>query len=208
LSRAEWIAASYANGDPNRFTRAPLSEWAPYRAAVAADAVADYEDPVLQALAYERMTHLPSILATGDRMTMGAGIEARLPFTDPRLLDYSARATKADLFHGPHGKKPLRTAMAQRLPAVTLDRRKRGWTSPYSVYLRQVPELRNWLSTVAAHEVVAASPLGEAAARRTIEAFLAGDDRRAHDAWTLGRIVLWHQVCIEGKRYPFDGAAA
>jgi asparagine synthase (glutamine-hydrolysing) len=208
LSRAEWIAGSYANGDPNRFTSAPLAEWAPYRAAVAADAVADYADPVLQALAYERMTHLPSILATGDRMTMGAGMEARLPFTDPRLLDYSARATKADLFQGPHGKKPLRMAMAGRLPAVTLDRRKRGWTSPYAVYLRQVPDLRNWLSTVAAHEVVAASPLGETAARRTIDAFLAGDDRQARDAWTLGRIVLWHQVCIEGRRYPIDGAMA
>jgi len=131
-----------------------------------------------------------------------------LPFTDPQLLDFSARSTKAQLFRGPHGKQPLRAAMAGRLPAVTLERRKRGWTSPYSIYLREIPELRRWLATVPGHEIVAASPLGQSGARHTVDSFLNGDDAQARDAWTLGRIVLWHQVCVEGQRYPFDSPAA
>jgi asparagine synthase (glutamine-hydrolysing) len=206
IDRAEWIAVSYADGDPTRFTRLPLKEWAPYRLQIAQDAVRDHTDPVRQALAYERHTHLPSIVATGDRLTMAAAIEERLPFTDPALLDFAGRATKADLFRGPQGKQPLREAMADRLPQIVLDRRKRGWMSPYRTYLREQPLLREWLKQVPQHDIVGASPLGKEAARQTIDGFLAGEPGKHRDAWMLGRIVLWHQVCVEGNRHPFDRA--
>ena len=208
LSKAEWIAASYADGDPKRFTSAPLSEWAPYRAASAEAAIRAYSEPVRQALAYERDTHLVSVVAQGDRMTMGAAIEARLSFTHPALLDFAGLARTGDLFSGPHGKQPLRAAMTGRLPEIVLNRRKRGWTSPYANYLREMPELRRWLSRVPQHEIVAASPLGRAAARQVADGFLGGDDRMARDAWMMGRIVLWHQVCVEGNRNPFNARAS
>ena len=39
-----------------------------------------------------------------------------------------------------------------------------------------------------------------AAARgQVVDEFLAGDNRRSRDAWMLGRIVLWHQVCVERR---------
>ena len=193
LSKPEWIAASYADGDPTRFTRTPLAEWAPYRAQVAATAVRDYSEPVRQAMAYERHTHLPSIVATGDRMTMGAAIEARLSFTDPRLLDFAGLARTRDLFSGPHGKQPLREAMVGRLPRSVLDRRKQGWTGPYSIYLREMPELRQWLSKVPGHEIVARSELGREGTQQVIDAFLGGDTSATRDSWMIGRIVLWHQ---------------
>lgn len=207
MSRADWIAASYADGDPARFTQRPLAEWAPYRARVAANAVSEYDEPVRQAIAYERQTHLPEVVATGDRLTMAAAIEERLSFTDPALLDFAGRARKADLFRGAQGKQPLREAMVGRLPPSVLQRRKRGWSSPYATYLRGQPVLRNWLAQVPAHEIVARSGLGRRGAQAIIDGFIAGDKRRARDAWMIGRIVLWHQVCVEGRRQPFDGRA-
>ncbi len=203
LSRADWIAASYADGDPMRFASMPISEWAPYRSQVAHAAVREHRDPVRQAMAYERLTHLPAIVATGDRLTMGAAIEARLPFTDPALLEFAGLVRTDELFSGPHGKQPLREAMVGRLPPEVLNRRKRGWTSPYSTYLRERPELRGWLSKVPEHPTVAASHLGRDGARTVVDEFLAGDNRRSRDAWMLGRIVLWHQVCVEREREPF-----
>lgn len=207
LSRAEWIAASYADGDPNRFTSAPLSEWAPFRFQLATQAVREHSEPVRQAMMYERHTHLPSIVSTGDRLTMGAAIEGRLPFTDPLLLDFAGLARTSDLFRGAQGKQPLREAMAGRLPQSVLDRRKRGWTSPYAAYLREMPELRKWLSNVPNHEIVAKSNFGRAGAQTIVDGFLAGDNRKTRDAWMMGRIVLWHQVCVEGNRQPFNGRA-
>ena len=204
-SKADWIAASYADGDLFRHTKAPLTEWAPYRAQIAAAAVSQYREPVRQALAYERYTHLEPILAHGDRLTMAAAIETRLPFTDPRFLEFSALARTADLFDGPHGKQPLREAMVGRLPETVLSRRKRGWTSPFRTYLRDVPQLRNWLMRVPDHELVARSSVGRRGARALVDGFLEGDDAKARDSWMIGRIVLWHEVCIEGVRYPMDG---
>jgi hypothetical protein len=37
-----------------------------------------------------------------------------------------------------------------------------------------------------------------------METFLAGSQRHQRDAWLIGRIVLWHQVCIEGITDPFE----
>jgi asparagine synthase (glutamine-hydrolysing) len=202
--QADWIAASYADGDIRRFSPQPLAEWAPYRAQVAAQAVAEHSEPVRQALAYERLTHLPAIVATGDRMTMAAGIETRLPFTDPKLLDFAALARTRDLFQGPHGKQPIRDIAAGKIPAAVLNRRKRGWTSPFVHYTRTVPALARWLAQVPDHEIVARSVFGREWARRTVDDFIAGEDRRARDAWMVGRMVLWHQVCVEGNRRPIS----
>jgi asparagine synthase (glutamine-hydrolysing) len=170
--------------------------------------VRENREPVRQAMAYERLTHLPSIVAAGDRMTMAAAIEARLSFTDPRLLAFAGLARTRDLFSGPHGKQPLREAMAGRLPASVIERRKQGWTSPYRVYLREVPEMRRWLASVPNHPIVAESELGRAAAQGIIDGFLDGNDRHQRDSWVMGRIVLWHQVCLEGIANPFNGRAS
>jgi asparagine synthase (glutamine-hydrolysing) len=207
VSRAEWIAASYADGDPRRFSDRPLAEWAPYRAQVAETAVRENRESVRQAMAYERQTHLPSIVAAGDRMTMASAIEARLSFTDPKLLEFAGLARTRDLFSGPHGKQPLREAMAGRLPRSVIERRKQGWSSPYRVYLRDVPEMRRWLANVPSHPIVARSELGRAAAQVIVDGFLDGDDGYQRDSWMIGRIVLWHQVCVEGIANPFNGRA-
>ena len=201
LSRAEWIAVTYADGDPARFDRRPLAEWAAFRATASEAATTDHSDPVLQALAYERQTHLTAVLDNTDRLTMGSHIEARLPFTSPDLLAYAGRATRADLFAGAQGKQPIRKAMADHLPPSVLDRRKRGWSSPYRSYLRESPRLRQWLAGVPMHPIVRSSPVAQKASL-AVNRFLDGDDLAARDAWVLGRIVLWHQVGVEGERHP------
>jgi asparagine synthase (glutamine-hydrolysing) len=183
-----------------------LAEWAPYRAEAAEQSIAAHSDPALQALAYERLTHLPTVLDNSDRLTMGAPLEARLPFTSVDLLAFAGSASRTELFRGAHGKQPLRSAMVGKLPALVLDRRKRGWTSPYGRYLRTSLLLREWLGGVARHPLVAQN-VGSEEAEALILGFIAGDDTAARDAWMIGRIVLWHEVCIEGERQPFGRGA-
>jgi hypothetical protein len=95
--------------------------------------------------------------------------------------------------------------MADRLPDSVINRRKQGWSSPYPIYLRQEPTLRRWLAATADHEIVAKSSTGAATAHQIIDGFLAGDDAYIRDSWMIGRIVLWHQVHVEGIRYPLNG---
>ena len=95
--------------------------------------------------------------------------------------------------------------MAGRIPDSVLNRRKQGWSSPYSLYLRQEPTLRGWLAAIPDHEIVAKSATGTQKARQIVDGFLAGNDSYIRDSWMMGRIVLWHQVCVEGIRYPMGG---
>ena len=203
LDAAAWVARVNADRDPALASAAPFAAWAPYRAAVAAAAVADHRETVRQALAYEHRTHLQGVLDHCDRQTMGASIEARIPFLDPDILRLAAGVPTRALFRGAHGKRVLREAMAGRLPDAVRTRRKQGWVSPYWGYLRSVPELRAWMARAADHELLGGSPLGATAAREVIARFLAGDAASARLAWLLGRIVLWHQVCVENERDPF-----
>ncbi len=203
LSPEEWIARSNADPEPGSFTRETIESFAPERAGIAARAVEEHPDPARQALSYERQTHLQSALDHCDRQTMAAGIEARVPLLAPAILSLAGRAAARTLFCGRHGKRILREAMIGRLPECVRRRPKQGWNSPYASYLRENPPLRAWLSRAAGHGIFASCPIGALRARASIENFLAGDDRAAHLAWILGRIVLWHQVCVEGVRKPF-----
>ena len=197
LSDADWVPLTYAEAEPLSLVKAPMTEWATERARIAESALARGLSPILAAVAYERETHLPAVLTHTDRMTMGAPVECRMPFTDHRILALSAHSTARDLFKGANGKQLIRDAMAGRLPQHIVDRPKQGWQSPWGTYLRTNPVLRDWLSKVPDHEIVARSPLGRDGARTRVDAFLAGDRERGRHAWMLGRIVLWHQVCVE-----------
>jgi len=88
-------------------------------------------DDYQQLLWFELNHRLPeSILARVDRMTMSASVEARVPFLDHRLVDYTFSLPQAMRFRT--GAKSLfkESIRGKILPAKILDRRKRGFRTP------------------------------------------------------------------------------
>ncbi|MFV8355400.1 asparagine synthase (glutamine-hydrolyzing), partial [Flavobacterium sp. XS1P32] len=69
-----------------------------------------------QALYFDQHTYLCSLLDRNDRCTMGASIECREPFLDPRLIVGLGSLEDKLLFTGIKGKFILRNAMQDRLP--------------------------------------------------------------------------------------------
>lgn len=69
----------------------------------------------------------PTLLERKDRMSMAAGIEARLPFTDHRLIEYVWNIPWEIKRHGEREKGILRHALRHDLPEDVLYRKK----SPY-----------------------------------------------------------------------------
>ena len=131
LDHVDWIAGSGAS-HPATVT-APIASWSPFRAEMATQAVSRYRNPARQALWYEQHTHLQAVLDHCDRQTMGAGIEARVPFLDPRILELASRVDPPFLFRGAHGKQLLRSAMTGLLPKQVLRRQKQGCPARRSV---------------------------------------------------------------------------
>ena len=70
-------------------------------------------DPLQRALMFDKTVWLPgTLLERGDRLTMAASIEGRMPFMDTALAAFVARLPPPAFLAGRTGKQVLRRAMA------------------------------------------------------------------------------------------------
>lgn len=84
-------------------------------------------------LYFDQTSWLPdNLLERGDRMTMAASIESRMPFMDKELVSFIS--TLPD--HYRVRKSILRKAMQQLLPKAILDRPKLGFRMPVKEWFR------------------------------------------------------------------------
>ena len=92
----------------------------------------------VSALQYLDMeTYLPDdILAKVDRTSMAVSLESRVPLLDHRLLEFVATIPSSLKLVGGVGKHILKRAMAGRLPAEILTRRKMGFGVPLGAWFR------------------------------------------------------------------------
>jgi asparagine synthase (glutamine-hydrolysing) len=113
-------------------------------------ALSEGRDVVQTALALDRATYLPEDLLTKvDRAAMLHSLEVRSPFMDPALVHYAAglstqnllgmRGTAKSFMQSPltaPGKRLLRQAFADDLPASVFKRRKMGFAVPIGEWFR------------------------------------------------------------------------
>lgn len=88
-------------------------------------------------LFFDQTSWLPdNLLERGDRLTMAAGIEARMPFMDYQLIELVSSFPDEWRVRGFSTKRILRMAMAQLLPKQILQRRKVGFRTPVHLWFR------------------------------------------------------------------------
>jgi len=81
-------------------------------------------------------TYLPDdILTKVDRASMAVGLEVRPPLLDHVLIESVFKIPPRYLWKNGQGKYILRKLMSERLPASTLERPKKGFSAPLSVWL-------------------------------------------------------------------------
>ena len=104
-----------------------------FRAARAAD---HSGDPLNAMLAAEIAIGLPGDMLTKvDRMSMAHGLEVRSPFLDHRVAACAARMPGHFKIAPGNGKKVLREAFQDALPAEVFDRPKKGFEIPVAEWL-------------------------------------------------------------------------
>ena len=98
---------------------------------------ANNNDSLRDILCFDQTSWLPdNLLERGDRMTMAASIEARMPFMDHVLYDFINANPNKIRIKGRSTKWVLRKCMQQILPNVILNRPKVGFRVPVNEWFQ------------------------------------------------------------------------
>jgi len=88
-------------------------------------------------LAFDQSVWLPNnLLERGDRMTMAAGLEARMPFLDTRLAQFVSQLPDCYRVSGRTTKLILRNAAKEVIPEEIIQRKKLGFKVPMEEWFR------------------------------------------------------------------------
>jgi len=94
-------------------------------------------DSTAKAMHWDMQTYLTGLFHQDDRMSMASSLESRVPFADPRLVEFAFSMDFSLKFRGGASKWALRQAVANRLPAEVLNRRKAGFDTPIQFWLKE-----------------------------------------------------------------------
>jgi asparagine synthase (glutamine-hydrolysing) len=104
----------------------------PYRIKVLEEAKRVFpNDPSRQSMYCDMFIHMASVLDRNDRMTMGAGIECRVPFMDFRIVEGALSLPSNILLKGKKGKYILANTIGKKLPPSILSFKKLGFSVPW-----------------------------------------------------------------------------
>ncbi|MEM7135902.1 MAG: asparagine synthase (glutamine-hydrolyzing) [Myxococcota bacterium] len=150
----------------------------------------------LQRLSYQycRSYLAEDILHKVDRASMAASLEARSPFLDRALVEFSARLPpKLKLAGRSDGKAILKTAMRDRLPSEVIDRPKKGFGIPVAAWLKGslAPMLDELLGEKRTAE---AGYLDSRTVRRLIDEHRRDVRNHRKVLWTLLNFELWRDA--------------
>lgn len=144
-------------------------------------------------LYFDQTSWLPdNLLERGDRMTMAASIEARMPFMDHELAEFISQLPDRWRVSGRVTKSVLRQAMARLLPPRILERPKVGFRVPVSEWF-QGP-MRHYLHD---HLLGVESRTRDYYQRselvRILEEHARGRQNHEKLLWSLLTLEIWHR---------------
>jgi asparagine synthase (glutamine-hydrolysing) len=109
----------------------------PFSATLAREGLPVPDDLGRACVTMTRGTNLPLLLHFEDRNSMAHSVEARVPFLDHRLVDFSIALGNSNKIVGSDTKRVLRRAMGDVLPPTVLHRRdKLGFPTPEETWFK------------------------------------------------------------------------
>ncbi len=146
-------------------------------------------------LYFDQTSWLPdNLLERGDRMTMAASLEARMPFVDHELVEFVAGLPDHCRVRGRTTKWVLREAMKRVVPPAILTRPKVGFSVPVQHWFRG--EMRDFLldQVLGAHSFVRAR-LQPAHVEAYVREHLSGARNHEKLLWMLLNLEIWARAC-------------
>ncbi len=154
-------------------------------------------DRLSQMLYCDTKLWLPDdLLARGDKMSMAASIELRVPLLDHRVVEFAAGLPSSLKLRRLHRKLLLRTVARDLLPPEVLARRKEGFPMPVATWWRQ--EARELLTDTLSDATVRRRGLLDPAFVRTLVAdHLTCRADHGSALWGLVALEIWFRRFLD-----------
>lgn len=148
-------------------------------------------------LRYDQQVYLVSILHRQDRVSMGASVEARVPFLDHTLVErVNAQALPTKL-RGSETKWILKQAAKSLLSERIVNRTKMGFPVPINEWFRKDGGLYPQLAILDEQDSFVSQLFGRPGISRLIEEHGAGKRNHTEDLWILLSLELWKRRFID-----------
>ena len=151
------------------------------------------DSPLRAILYFDQTSWLPdNLLERGDRMTMGASIEARMPFLDHELAAFVSALPDAWRVRGFTTKRVLRLAMRRLLPPRILQRPKIGFRVPVNEWFRT--SMRDYLlAHLTGTNSRTRDYYRQEQLRQVLEEHINGRQNHEKLLWSLLNLEIWHR---------------
>lgn len=156
--------------------------------------VAPDSSPLRKILFFDQASWLPdNLLERGDRMTMAASIEARMPFMDHKLADYISSFPDRFRVRGHTTKWILREALKLLLPPKIIDRPKIGFRVPVNEWFRG--PMRDYLyEHICGPDSTIRQYMHGKSLDRIFNEHVEGRQNHEKLLWALLNLEIWHRM--------------
>jgi asparagine synthase (glutamine-hydrolysing) len=154
------------------------------------DALAKAPDNVTALGLLDFQTYLGSILDRQDKMSMAASLEARVPFLDNEVIEFSRSLPLSHRQSLRHRKRVLKTVALRYLPAEIVHRRKSGFGVPLPSWLSGNGPVAELAADALAGDGLA-DVLDLAALRRLAADHRSGKGDYSDILWSALNLSLW-----------------
>lgn len=143
-----------------------------------------------------------NLLMKGDKMTMAASLEGRIPLLDYQLIEYAASIPSNVKIRPFQAKYLLKRAYADFLPRPILTRKKMGFNVPTGTWFREGQ--RNLITRLLLSERTRERGyLNDAFVAQLLRDHLEGRTNYQAQLFSLASLELWFRVFIDNPRLEY-----
>lgn len=154
-------------------------------------------DLVARMLEQDQRNYLQAILMRLDKATMGASVEARVPFLDHRLVELAATIPSSQKLRRFKTKYPIKRVAIQCLPRKIVHRRKMGFSVPLNEWFRKPLGLGRFLDLLVEPRSLQRGYLRAENVRTIVKAHRNGRGQYGELLFGLINLELWQRLMIE-----------
>lgn len=161
-------------------------------------------DSINTMLYYDQRTYLPSLLSRLDKTSMAASIEARVPFLDYRLVEWSYKLNSSLKIRKFISKWVVKKAAKKWLPNEIIFRKKFGFDVPVGQWLKNKKTLGAHLDLLRDTSFRQRGYFDYKAVFSLIEEHMRGDWDHTEILWGLLGFEIWCRMFIDSQTEDFS----